>query len=318
LSLGRIVVSERASDQPEHTLLEKYVEFLDVDDVEGMVDRVRSLLANRIDLQNVATSRWTELSSQLSQFKFHFMRFLLAIDVIDFDTFWEVSGKYNRLANDRVCLNLPESVERRQSFLSDNEFGFRLFPGLRHSKSWIGCAYSYKYLGRLAKRDGLQQLIVCEDDVEFYPDFEKRFDSIQRELSGKRFKWDVYSGLMADIHEDAEVSAVTKVGSETFVEIDRLISMVFNIYGPRAQTALSLWDPGNRDVQGNTIDRYLEKSTGIDVVVSYPFLVGHKEDLKSSIWGFGNSQYSQMIAASAERLKDLIKKCKNVKRVGLE
>jgi hypothetical protein len=68
---------------------------------------------------------------------------------------------------------------------------------------------------------------------------------------------------------------------------------------------LAAWNPEHRDDQTNTIDKYLERQTSLRVVVALPFLVGHREDAFSTLWGFQNTQYSDMIAASERGLVDL-------------
>jgi RNase H-fold protein (predicted Holliday junction resolvase) len=81
-----------------------------------------------------------------------------------------------------------------------------------------------------------------------------------------------------------------------------MVSMVCNIYSERGLSMLSMWDADNQDAQVNTIDRFLEQQTVLRVVVALPFLVGHRQELHSTLWGFANEQYNEMISESERML----------------
>ncbi|MCY1379591.1 hypothetical protein D9M69_673270 [compost metagenome] len=68
---------------------------------------------------------------------------------------------------------------------------------------------------------------------------------------------------------------------------------------------LADWDPMNADAVNNTIDRYIEKKENLRVVVSVPFIVGHKEDTTSTLWGFENTRYAPMIAEAQRKIEVL-------------
>ena len=57
----------------------------------------------------------------------------------------------------------------------------------------------------------------------------------------------------------------------------------------------------------NTIDRYIEQHDGIKGLIVSPFLVGHKEDATSTLWGFQNTQYKDMIEKSQALLNEMIR-----------
>jgi hypothetical protein len=209
-----------------------------------------------------------------------------------------------KLPGDRICLSLPEFVRRSQSFDRDNRFGFVRFTGLRHCQGWLGCAMSYKLMIMLARQQGLSSVTICEDDVEFPQGFDSRWAAIQEHLRAAPDDWDVFSGLMADVHADLEILGAYERNGMQFVMTDRLISMVFNVYNASTYDAIASWDEGNRDAATNTIDRYLERSRSIKIVTTLPFLVGHKEELHSTLWGFQNTQYASLIAASTTLLRD--------------
>ena len=84
-----------------------------------------------------------------------------------------------------------------------------------------------------------------------------------------------------------------------------MISMVFNLYNESVYQYLIDWNEKDSDVQKNTIDRALE-SHDLKIAATLPFLVGHKEDLQSTIWGFNNTQYSDLIKLSGIKLEELV------------
>ena len=51
-------------------------------------------------------------------------------------------------------------------------------------------------------------------------------------------QWDVFVGLIADVHADAQVLDVTQEGGETYVTLDRMTSTVFNLYSAKAMTLI--------------------------------------------------------------------------------
>lgn len=312
LSLDKLVISERSTDMDQHGDLVDLVDFVDVDDVAGMVERVRYWLSNEELRQQRLQRNKKALRTMSNQFDTHFYRFLLATDNITFDEFWSLAGRRMELGGDKVCLNLPEHVRRARSFDRDNHFGFVRFVGLRHSHGWIGCAMSYKLMLMLARQQGMSSVTICEDDVEFPKDFELRWKTVSEQLAAESEKWDVFSGLLADLHADAKILSTYERDGIRFAVTDRLISTVFNVYNANTFDVIASWDESNRDASTNTIDRYLERSASIRVLTSLPFLVGHKEELYSTLWGFQNTQYADLIEASSKLLASKVSECSQV------
>ena len=304
LSLGRsIIVSERSSDPNEEIRLEDYVDFVDCGDIQKMRERIAYWLSHEEERIDALKMYREKLSHRESAFDYFFYRFMLANDWINFDRFYELAGNYVRLDTDRICLSLPEDTERRRSFDKDNRFGFEVIPGLRHYRGWTGCGLSYKFIMTKADEQNMPSVVVCEDDVFFPDDFESRFESCLDYLS-KEQKWDVFQGLMSNIG-DIKLSRVDRKDGQTFVHVDHMISTVFNIYHRSVYKKISGWDERNDDVMRNTIDRALE-SRKLKIIATAPFLVGHKEDLQSTIWQFENTQYNDLIANSSKKLEQLI------------
>jgi hypothetical protein len=306
LSLHKLVVSERLSDMSQHTDLDQIVDFIDVDDVKGMVERVGFWLENdTLRRARIAKNRRL-LENQPSRFEYFFYRFLLATDNITFDDFWRLAGHKAELPSDTVCLSLPEYVERAREFGKDNHYGFSCFPGLRHTRSWIGCAMSYKFLVMLARKRGLTKITICEDDVEFPPDFEARWQDIRTHLDDPNVDWDIFSALMANLDKDVQILNVHPCKNQWFATVDKLMSMVFNVYNQNVFDLIANWDSTNHDVTTNTIDRYLGNNRALRILTVIPFLVGHKESQQSTLWGVKNSHYTGLIRASNELLQNKI------------
>ncbi|SEA43307.1 Glycosyltransferase family 25 (LPS biosynthesis protein) [Nitrosospira multiformis] len=307
LSLHKLVVSEYPSDIEQHADLLQLVDFVDVGDVSGMVERVRYWLENdNLRREYIAENRRI-LQRRLNQFDYFFYRFLLATDNITFEEFWDQAGNKVELTSDTICLSLPEYVERASEFNKDNRFGFSCFPGLRHSQSWIGCAMSYKFLSMLAHKHNLSKITICEDDVDFLPGFAEKWQEILDHLNDPEVDWDIFSGLLADLDKDVHIHEAHQYKGQQFATIDRLISMVFNVYSQRVFELISKWDGTNRDVTTNTIDRYIEKQRTLKILTVDPFLVGHKESQQSTLWGIKNAEYAKLILASNRLLSRKIR-----------
>jgi hypothetical protein len=305
LSLGKLVVSERAVDQNRHTDLEQVIDFVDIGDMDAMVERVVYWLANDADRKEKVVRNREALAKMPDWFEYYFMRFMLACDFIDFDQFYRLAAHNVHFQSETVCLGLPESVARRLDFEKDNHYGIQYFPGLRHAIGWVGCGLSYKFIMRKAKEQGYAQIAVCEDDVELPADWQRRY-AIVKGYFAAQDGCDLFSGLIADLKESVKVAKVERIQGIDFVEIDKMTSTVFNLYAAKFFDKIADWDPHLRDAQHNTIDRFIESMSDLRVLTTLPFLVGHKEELHSTLWGFQNTAYETLISASTQRLSEKV------------
>ncbi|MDO5090207.1 MAG: class I SAM-dependent methyltransferase [Cardiobacteriaceae bacterium] len=305
LSLGKSVVSEVSADQEEHGELDGVVRFVPLDDEEALIAALREALAEQESAEGrVAYGERCQAVVAASQKRFTFMisRLLLAQRVIDYPTFTKFVQPVQQLAS-RMALSLPETVVRREAFTQVAPADVALFDGVRYTPGWLGAAMSYKYLAQCALQQGLLRLEIMEDDVEFPPDYDTRRARVNAWLDAHEGQWDAFVGVMAQVHPDTEILAVERVDGETFVTLDRMISMVGNIYAPSALQRIAAWDESVQDADSNTIDRFLQTGGGMRVVVTLPCLLGHREDLDSSLWGFSNVRYAQMIAEAEQELR---------------
>ncbi|MNT10124.1 hypothetical protein D3C72_1449390 [compost metagenome] len=205
---------------------------------------------------------------------------------------------------------MPETHRRRAHFMQETLPGLArdvaVFDGVRHSPGWLGCAMSYHYLARKALQAGVQQIEVMEDDVEMPPDYALRRGKVDAWLQQHAGEWDIFAGLIAKIHPDTQVLDVQQRDGETFVVLDRMTSMVHNIYTQPALEALAQWDANIRDPHTNTIDTYLQTKAQMRVVTTLPFLVAHTTEMDSSLWGINNQEYLAVIYKAEHDLRQLV------------
>ena len=304
LSYGNaILISESSVDSYEEDRLKDIVTWVKPSNYTDAISKITYWLENDDVRKNHVHENYEFLRAKKNDFAYYFYRFLLAFDCISFDEFYECAGSYISFGGSRICLSLPEDVERRNAFLKDNQYGFELFAGLRHTRGWTGCGLSYKFIMKKAKEQGFSDILICEDDVLFPEDFEARFSNLMQYLDTHN-DWDVFQGVIADVG-NVEIQNVEECNEETIVYLNHMVSMVFNYYKSRMFDRVISWDETDASQLTNTIDRALE-SKDLKVVTTVPFLVGHKEDLKSTIWGFQNTEYTDWIHRSSEKLQKLV------------
>lgn len=305
LSHGATVVSEESIDFIEHTQLKDKVHFVKVGDIDAMIAKIQeALISPKINKIDNDTSRSTIVGNA---FRYYFNRFLLAQGVVSFESFYQSVKSEFSTNGQTICLGLPESTERKKSFEQEKVAGISYFPGIRHQKGWIGCGLSYKFLALWAMEHQVETLTVCEDDVEFKEGWRDRLKNATDWLNATPSKWDLFSGLIADLPKHTTILDTTDFNGETYAKINDMTSTVFNIYNRSFLEKLARWDHNNQNPHTNTIDRFLSRTSEIITITTYPFIFGHKEDLDSTLWGFNNKTYLPMIAASEARLLSLIK-----------
>ena len=294
LSLGLQIVSETSSDIHEHSFLEDYIYFCEI----GNVDEI--LLAIKIAIEN---PKPRPVPNDMVNFKYYFRRMLLAMNLIPYGRIAECESNIKSYNQRMISLTLPETVDRFKYFKQKYP-DINMFHGLRHKEGWMGCALSYKFLCEKAMAENLDYITLCEDDVIFPDDFDTKFKSIKNSLFNElKGKWDIFSGLIADLSDHANVLEVIEIDGIKYVIVDKMTSTVFNIYSKKAMDIMSKWDPYNTDVDSNTIDRYLENNISLKIVTTLPFLVGHQPELTSTLWHFQNDTYDELIIKSQKKLE---------------
>ena len=298
LSVGVPVVSEGTRDQGDYPDLADAITFFEEGSGEAMMAAVERVLADP-----VARMRHVDAAVRAGQHRWNFMfdRFLIGAGIVKASALDAVAPEACP-ENALFALSLPETIGRRRIFDAETRRdGCIVFDGIRRRPGWIGCGMSYKHLAVSALKAGVERITVMEDDVVFGPEHDRMMAVVEDYLARREGQWDIFSGVIANLHEEARVLNVETYRGLEFVTIDKMTSTVFNIYSRRALEYIAAWNPMFEDAQVNTIDRYLEHA-GLRIVLTDPFMVGHREEMHSTLWGFQNTQYRDMIAESQRQL----------------
>ena len=307
ISLGTPVVSESSSDIVEHEDLQDVIDFCPIGDIPAMVEKIQNLLSDK-EYYNERKEKIKHFTNVDNKNNYYLRRYLLSIDKLNFSQYKSIFSFEQFQTGDvpRLCLSLSETPVRRKAFFASPSHGFQFFEGIRYRIGWIGCGMSYKYMlsGMLASK--AEMGIICEDDVIFPVDYDNKLSKIINHLQSTEAKWHIFAGIIAHLHEDTKVLDVKVMDGIEYIYIDKMTSMVMNIYSRRGMDLISQWDEKNIDAETNTIDRYVESAQDLVVVTTLPFLVGYAEEQQSTLWGFENSQYTSLIKASEKLLAEKV------------
>lgn len=307
ISLGTPVVSESSSDIVEHEDLQDVIDFCPIGDIPAMVEKIQNLLSDK-EYYNGRKEKIKHFTNVDNKNNYYLRRYLLSIDKLNFSQYKSIFSFEQFQTGDvpRLCLSLSETPVRRKAFFASPSHGFQFFEGIRYRIGWIGCGMSYKYMlsGMLASK--AEMGIICEDDVIFPVDYDNKLNKIINHLQSTEAKWHIFAGIIAHLHEDTKVLDVKVMDGIEYIYIDKMTSMVMNIYSRRGMDLISQWDEKNIDAETNTIDRYVESAQDLVVVTTLPFLVGYAEEQQSTLWGFENSQYTSLIKASEKLLAEKV------------
>ncbi|EPY7158514.1 hypothetical protein MXF23_02465 [Klebsiella quasipneumoniae] len=307
ISLGTPVVSESSSDIVEHEDLQDVIDFCPIGDIPAIVEKIQNLLSDK-EYYNERKEKIKHFTNVDNKNNYYLRRYLLSIDKLNFPQYKSIFSFEQFQTGDvpRLCLSLSETPVRRKAFFASPSHGFQFFEGIRYRIGWIGCGMSYKYMlsGMLASK--AEMGIICEDDVIFPVDYDNKLNKIINHLQSTEAKWHIFAGIIAHLHEDTKVLDVKVIDGIEYIYIDKMTSMVMNIYSRRGMDLISQWDEKNIDAETNTIDRYVESAQDLVVVTTLPFLVGYAEEQQSTLWGFENSQYTSLIKASEKLLAEKV------------
>ncbi|OOO29695.1 class I SAM-dependent methyltransferase [Agrobacterium sp. YIC 4121] len=293
LSFGARVVSEESVDQVDRTDFADLVDFVPVGDVQSYLTQVQKALDG---WDGPAT---VDKDTDFSGMTYHLARVLNGIGAISMEEVFDLCRDL-RMPSARAVLALPEQTERynfaKRNLLPDAW----LFNGLRDIDGWKGCARSYKFLASQALRQDFSNMMIYEDDAGFQVEVRERLQIVEQYLS-QSSDWDVFSGLLSDLSDDAVVTKVTNFGGEEFLHLNSVIGMVFGIYNKSALEMLARFEIEGNDTQKHTIDRYLEALCP-KCITTLPPIASHSEHLISTLWPVDNSATIRMISRSLEKL----------------
>lgn len=213
------------------------------------------------------------------------------------------------MVSDKIyCLHLLETPFRINEFLKQKYVpNFEIYPAVKAFPGWKGCALSYQNMIWNARRCGLDMITICEDDCAFKEDFEEKYVIIKEFLKQYQRGWDIFVGCIANLPENTKVKNVVTYKGITFVELDQMYSMVFNIYNKSCFDTICKWNPSYENSTRNSIDVYL-KTKNLKIITTYPFEFSCV-NVKSTLWK-GNmfDIYNGMFRTSLERIKNKIEK----------
>lgn len=298
LSLGVPVISEDTNDQSDYAGIENGVSFFRSGDPASMLQALRLAQEDRAQ-----ATLGVAQAVKFWENRHYFMldRFLIGAGILPASGMQRMTIEPIEEESTYV-LSLPETTARRAVFNEETKTSeMKVFDGIRRRPGWVGCGMSYKYLCESAHKSGVKRFTILEDDALFLKSHEETMKIVLAYLEENSGSWDIFSGVIANLHEDTRVNKVEEFGGLQFIHIDKMTSTVFNIYAENAIKLIADWDPYDNDATTNTIDRYLEHS-GLRIVVTDPFIVGHREEMTSTLWGFQNTQYRDMIAESGKAL----------------
>jgi len=296
LSLGIQVVSETAQDQDDYPEIVPAVRFFKEGSIPAMLQAIEEAIHNPISDDCIIST----VKQSVKRFEFMFDRFLIGMGFLPDSHIQRMSLP---TLSSQVVLSLPETIARRRVSQSMCPQNYSIFDGIRKSPGWIGCGLSYSALAYKALENHINRLTIMEDDALLPEDFQQKMSIVHEYLNNREGDWDIFVGTVASLHPGTKILNVELFKGIHFITINKMTSTVCNIYNEKSLRLLSLWNPDNLDVHSNTIDRYLENQNDIRVVVCLPFLVGHREELNSTIWGFQNIQYHDMVNASQRELQ---------------
>lgn len=301
LSHGCAIVSENATDQSEHTGWDGLIDYAPAGDAAALIAALRRLLD---DPDSLAKRRAARAMPRRDRFRDGFLRALLGLGMISPERFDQLIPDWPMplpQGEPRLCLSLPETPARRAAFVSQPDHGFHIWPGLKADPGWVGAALSFRQMARRLQSEGHETALIAEDDVLFPSDFNTRLAAVKHYLSG--CEWDLFSGLIADFDPNTTITHAQYRDGMWFVHLDRAVSMVCNLYGPRMLGHLSQWDGTDTNAFTNTIDRHMQRAKGMKIVTTLPFLVTHRRDVASTLRDYDNTKYDPLIAASEAALQ---------------
>ena len=177
-----------------------------------------------------------------------------------------------------ICLKLIENLPDRNIVFKNYppNIPYNIFPAIKHPCGWIGCALSYQTIIRNAKQQQLSNITIFEDDCKFLDDFQNKYNIIQQFLQ-KYKNWDVFNGFICQLEKNSfAINSIHYYKGMTFLEINTMVGMVFNIYNSSIFDTIINWsyqnaitDPTNTYLQ---IDQILKNSKP-RVIIAWPFPV---------------------------------------------
>jgi GR25 family glycosyltransferase involved in LPS biosynthesis len=271
----------------------------DLSNIKQLVDRIRYYLepANYDKFVTQAKAHKQELHNKV---KFNLQKNIMNLIASHKNIF-----DYDLKPNTLYCLHMIETPERLHELKKQSTLpSFEIFPAIKYNPGWMGCALSYVNLMYNAKRCGLDNITIFEDDCHFPDNFETLYKTITEAL--KQINYDIFAGCISDLPPDFEIKNIYEHNDIKFVEVSYMTSNVFNIYNHTSFDKIMSWDITNKDVYKNTIDRFFN-SKDLKFVTTYPFYFDCVNS-KSTLWNKNlYEEYNAMFKKSSDLLLEKIK-----------
>ena len=268
LQYDKLIISEKSikEDNYNMSLYENLVVFIDnindnLDNINILYESIDYWLLNYDEKINSIKSNILKLEEKLL---FHVQKCLLVFDIVT-----QNNMIFDMSSDDINCLHLIETPYRIEAFKKQELVPtYKIYPAIKHNIGWKGCGLSYQNIIYNAKRCNLPNITVCEDDCMFKSDFYDKYKIIKEFLSSVK-EWDIFVGCVAALPKDTIFYNITKYKDMTFFEVNKMHSMVFNIYNNSVYDIICNWD--NRTTKKiNQIDQYI-KNKNIKNIITYPF-----------------------------------------------
>jgi len=311
LQYDKIIISELPDKKDSYNkgLYENLIIFIeeikeDLSNINILIDKINYyLIPENYEKQINSMKEYKLKLHNLS--KFFLSKNLLSLKNIL--SFKKTKFEYDLIENELYCLHLIETPYRMNIFNQQKLVpNFKIFPAVKYTPGWMGTSYSYTNIIWNAKRCNLNSVTVFEDDCRFETNFYDLYNTINEFLK-KISNWDIFVGVIANLPENVQVINIYKYKNITFVELDRMLSMVFNIYNNTSYDKILEWDENNTNVDTNTIDQFL-KSKKLSIITTYPF---HFDctNTQSTLWGKNlYNEYNNLFKLSLSIMSEKIKK----------
>ncbi len=296
LQFNKLILSEKpdVNDSWNQVLYNDFVVFFEKDNIEQLCKLIDHYLDPAI-YKNKTEYIKQNKHKLMKHCTYFLKRALLSVETAPL--------RYD-LTDKIYCLTLPETPHRYDAFIQQKLPLLEYYPGIKYSPGWKGCGLSYKNIIYNAKRCGLKQITICEDDCCFKDDFKEKYAVIQEFLT--TISWDIFVGVLADLPEDTILSNVYDYKGMTFLELNKMHSMVFNIYNYTCYDRI-LNCP--LDSANNQIDQFIKKQN-FTIIIPFPFEFSCL-NVPSTIWDKNLfHEYNNMFELSN---KIILKKLKEYK-----
>ncbi|MGL6540008.1 GT99 family glycosyltransferase N-terminal domain-containing protein [Aeromonas hydrophila] len=110
LSQNKIIVSEESADMDEYSELLPLVDFVPVNDIQAMVEKVEHWVSSDVARKERNNEIRKGCADMPDMFSYYFLRLFLAHDLITYDDFYKAVGHVIQFDTDMICLGLPETT----------------------------------------------------------------------------------------------------------------------------------------------------------------------------------------------------------------